>query len=148
MSFSLHVSLTSGESGLLSAVAAASFLSVLVNNSVFHPYYSEDVMGAAGELNLTFFRLQRAEPGCWGEVWGPGQALFRPPFLSPFCHPSVTGLSLPFLSQLSEPCNQRPETEGRLVKLENLLFIFIPSLFVPWLRNSFACLQSSAGPKL
>lgn len=148
MSFSLRVSLMLGESGLLSAVAAASSLSVLVNNSVssiLQPGCDGSCRGAESCLPQT------AEGRTWGlggasVVSGAGafQVTLLQSLLSPFSDRIVPSI----LSQLSEPCNQRPQTESRLVKLENLLFIFIPSLFVPWLRNSFACFQSSAGPEL
>lgn len=89
-------------------------------------------MGTAGQLSFTFFRLQRTGPGAWESDRGvqgrgfPGHPIPSIALWGQDCpfHLSPRTLCEPPL----EPCDQRPSSEGRLVKLENLLFTFILSL--------------------
>lgn len=62
-----------------------------------------------------------------GAGWGPGLGLQPETCPSPLCCPPFRDRIVPgFLSWFSEPCHQELGQEGRLVKLENLPFMFIP----------------------
>lgn len=104
VSFSLRVSLTLEESGLLSAVAAASS-SVLVNNSVSHPSILQ--RGCDGNCRgAESYLLQTAEGRTWGlegASVGSGAGAFQAtlqPLLAPFGDRIVPSISLPALRTL------------------------------------------------